>query len=200
MAVLRLDSKIHCQRTESNSQHDNPKYVKKGGWIPKYTVKELKAIHNQPEILDTLPSAGFQNTLSKNWKQFTTVTKYSIMNCSLDSKIHCQRTESNSQHKGLWYAVDSCWIPKYTVKELKAIHNSGNICLNRGNAGFQNTLSKNWKQFTTITIAANCRTRLDSKIHCQRTESNSQLRSASADSLLCWIPKYTVKELKAIHN
>ena len=35
------------------------------------------------------------------------------------------------------------WIPKYTVKELKAIHNRIAVCKREGWAGFQNTLSKN---------------------------------------------------------
>jgi len=35
-------------------------------WIPKYTLKELKANHNQCGANDEATTAGFQNTLSKN--------------------------------------------------------------------------------------------------------------------------------------
>ena len=170
------------------------------GWIPKYTVKELKAIHNFFPHHKSWKPAGFQNTLSKNWKQFTTGLPNSMWITELDSKIHCQRTESNSQPASTLSLICGSWIPKYTVKELKAIHNYIEFKAEKNKAGFQNTLSKNWKQFTTSTIRRYSLPWLDSKIHCQRTESNSQRRASAAPNRSCWIPKYTVKELKAIHN
>jgi len=39
---------------------------KKMGWIPKYTLKELKANHNRKSGRSLSTVAGFQNTLSKN--------------------------------------------------------------------------------------------------------------------------------------
>ena len=168
--------------------------------VQRTNIQNLKAIHNRRIIQVCLWRIVFKERIYKIWKQFTTISGFSVYFPQLCSKNEYTKSESNSQPAVSASSAYVNCVQRTNIQNLKAIHNKWCITPSKCVIVFKERIYKIWKQFTTPPPLPYLLAILCSKNEYTKSESNSQQPLAGGLAPPDCVQRTNIQNLKAIHN